>query len=354
MSKHRHKYSIVVVTRNRHKALELSIPLMLTQSRPPSQVIVIDSSDKPDRSRAVVETCSRRHEFDIEYHVSEPGMTKQRNIGLALVKHEVVMFPDDDSLMFDGAMQEIMAIYDRDEDGLVGGVCSAEATKLPEYIKVKAEDSYSQNSEDKLRKAVSRLRYYFERNVLKSPFIVVARQKMAKLPNPDWLNEFDAVRVEWATGFRMSFRTEVIRSITFDETLGKYAAYEDTDVSFAVLDNSLLIGANRAQIYHYKSPEQRDKGYNMGIILLLNMAYIVAKRSDLRISVKFSFWSFSIYKILLYLPGTKSRFGRDRLKGALVALKNVNSLFDADPGELENTYIKVRKSLGLEAWENKD
>ncbi|MCR9059420.1 MAG: glycosyltransferase family 2 protein [Roseibium album] len=349
MSNNSTEYSIVIVTRNREKALGLSIPLMLAQTRPPSQMIVVDSSDTPELSRAVVEANAKRFDFEIEYHVSEPGMTKQRNIGLALVKHEVVMFPDDDSLMFDDTMAGIMEIYDRDEEGVVGGVCSAEATQLPESVRSKAQETYNQNSEDKLRKAVAGIRFYVERHAIKSPFIVVARQKMAKLPIPGWLDEFNAVRVEWATGFRMSFRTALIREISFDEKLGRYAAYEDTDVSFEVLDSKLLIGANRAQIYHYKSPEQRSNGYSMGIILVLNMAYVIAKRSDLNFAVRFSFWVFSAYKLMLYLPSLRSGFGRDRFRGAVAALRKVNRLFGADKTNATKTYLELRDFLGLGA-----
>ncbi|MET1414845.1 glycosyltransferase [Roseibium sp. HPY-6] len=348
MSETKTKYSIVIVTRNRHKALELSVPLMLAQSRPPSQVIVIDSSDNPEESRSVIERCGEKYGFAIEYHTSEPGMTKQRNIGLALVKHEVVLFPDDDSLLFDGAMEEIMKVYERDEEGLVGGVCSAEATKLPEFLRKKTEESYSQSRGDKLRRALYRLRYNLERNFLKSPILVLARQKMTDLPEPEWLEEYNAVRVEWATGFRMSFRTSVIRSILFDESLGRYAAYEDIDVSLAVLDNYLMVGARNAEIYHYKSPERRDNGYTIGVILMLNMAYVLAKRSDLSASVKRTFWIFAGYKLLLSLGEINSNYGRQRLKGAFDALLKVPRLFKSKQTGLIDEYLEIRKLLGLE------
>lgn len=347
MSDTKTDYSIVIATRNRAKALELSLPLMLTQSRPPSQLIIIDSSDNPEESRSVAQACAEKFNFEIEFHVSEPGTSKQRNIGLALVRHEIVLFPDDDSLLFDGAMEEILAVYERDTDGIVGGVCSAEATKLPEALKELAQESYSQNQEDRLRKTVARLRYYLERNVFKNPFIVLARQKMEALPSPEWLGEYDAVRVEWQSGFRMSFRTSVIRSILFDETLGRYAAHEDVDASLGVLDSCLLIGARRAQIYHYKSPERRDNGYTMGVILVLNMAYVLAKRSDLSWGLKFTFQMFTLYKLVLYLSGLKTEFGRERFKGAFAALRFSSRLFRADRQDLEVVYLDIRKSLGL-------
>ena len=44
-------HSIVIATCNRPAALRLSIPRMLKQSRPPTQLIVIDSSD--DHAAAV-------------------------------------------------------------------------------------------------------------------------------------------------------------------------------------------------------------------------------------------------------------------------------------------------------------
>lgn len=347
MTKHKHKYSIVIATRNRSKALELSIPMMLNQSRPPAQFIIVDSSDDPEKSRKVVEECASRFDFDIEFYASEAGTSKQRNYGLDLVKHEVVLFPDDDSLLFDGAMEEIMAVYDHDTEGVVGGVCSAEANSLPEPLRKKTEQNYTQNREDKIRKIFSKTRFVLERNIIKNPFIVLARQKMENLPSPEWLEQHDAIRVEWASGFRMSFRTPVIRSVRFDEDLGRYAAHEDVDASLGVLDNYLMIGARRAQIYHYKSPERRDKGYTMGVILTLNMAYVIAKRSDLNWKVRYAFWLYGIYKLALYSTAVTSKFGRQRWKGAFDALRNSKSLFKANPDRLPVTYLEVRKSLGI-------
>ena len=77
------------------------------------------------------------------------------------------------------------------------------------------------------------------------------------LPVPDWLSAENAVLVPWMTGFRMSFRTEVVRAVGFDEALKRYAVFEDVDASFRVLKTHVLVGARNAEIYHHKAPSRR-------------------------------------------------------------------------------------------------
>lgn len=320
---------------------------MLEQSRGPSQIIVIDSSDDPAENRRIVAGNAAKFDFDIEYHNSPPGMTKQRNIGLALVKHEVVLFPDDDSLLLDGAMDEIMKVYEADTEGVVGGVCSAEAQQMPEGLKSHAEKSYKLKTSDRIRKALARARYYFERNLLQDPFLILGRRKLRRFPEPGWLKGLDAVRVEWATGFRMSFRTELIRAVGFDEGLGRYALFEDTDASLGILKSHLLIGAQRAQIYHYKSPENRANGYSMGAIQMLNRAYILSKHADMDFRMIAAFWIFSGYKLVQYCFDLGSRFGRDRIRGALRGLSAASVFIGKDKAALETVYLDQRKKLGL-------
>ena len=43
----------------------------------------------------------------------------------------MTLFPDDDSLLFPDAMQHVMRIYERDAEGLVGGVCGIEVARPP-------------------------------------------------------------------------------------------------------------------------------------------------------------------------------------------------------------------------------
>ena len=149
-------YSVVVATRNRLDALKLSLPLLLAQTRPPLEIIVVDSTDAPEPIRGIVEEVARTTAIPVSYLHSAPGTSLQRNLGLARASGEVTLFPDDDSMLFPDAMERVMRIYERDAAGLVGGVCASEIARPPPEIAGAAEASYAPRAEDRPRPASAR------------------------------------------------------------------------------------------------------------------------------------------------------------------------------------------------------
>ena len=92
--------------------------------------------------------------------------------------------------------------------------------------------------------------------LVSDPFRMLADRKYARAA-PAGLARGGARR-SWSrymTGFRMSFRTELIRRAPFDEDLGRYALFEDVDASLRMLDSHCLVGgAPRAGSTTTRSP----------------------------------------------------------------------------------------------------
>lgn len=132
---------------------------MLSQSRPPVQLIIIDSSDEHQATVETVVESVEVHPVDLTILQSERGLTLQRNLSLPLIDHPVVFFPDDDSIWFPCVSRTILDDYEADLEKQIAAVCG----------------------------------------------------------------------VEWTAGFLMSFRTEVIRQVRFDEALFKDSLFEDID-----------------------------------------------------------------------------------------------------------------------------
>ncbi|MEM1232553.1 MAG: glycosyltransferase [Pseudomonadota bacterium] len=341
-------YSVVIATRNRPAALALSIPLLQGQSRAPAEIIVIDASDDPGPSREIVEGLARTLGADIRFvRAARKGISFQRNQGLALVRAPVVLLPDDDSLFLPKAAAEILAVYERDREGLVGGVCGREVRTAPEGVLETA--TYRERRGDTLRRWLFRAQIRFERRFFPDPFLSVADAKYRALTPPPWLEPDRHALVETMTGFRMSFRTEVLRAIGgFDETLGSYSLGEDVDASLRVLDSHVLVGALQAEVFHYKDPSARDTGFGLGVIQILNRAYIVAKNTGLAPHPRKVFLRFARYKCAQYAAGAlvrRSAFSRDRAHGARAALRHVPALFEAAPSEVETRYQELRAAL---------
>ena len=335
-------YSVVVVTRNRLDALRLSLPLLVGQSRPPLEIIVVDSSDDPAPIRAIVAKVAGATDVPFEYIHSAPGMTLQRNVGLERVKGEVTLFPDDDSLLFPDTMQHVMGIYERDTEGLIGGVCAIEMARPPVDIAGAASASYEREEKSGAGAISLRRRRRLKARFVSDPFAGLAARKYAALRKPDWLQPEEGFLVGHMTGFRMSFRTELIRRLRFDEDLGRYALFEDVDASLRALDSHCLVAARRARVYHHKVPGKRDGERAFGAMHVLNRGYVVAKHQPLGARLTSETYLFCLYKILGYALGLNSTVGRDRLGGAMAAYRQLPRLFRASPDEMTRVYLDLR------------
>ena len=152
--------------------------------------------------------------------------------------------------------------------------------------------------------------------------------------------------VPWNTGFRMSFRTDLIRRNGFHEPLGRYALFEDIDAGFQMLDDYILVTANDAGIYHHKAPTRRANGRALGAMRILNSAYVCARSGEgTAPEVRSAMKRWSLYKLAQYAAGARSEFGRERLAGARAARKVANELLATPPENLEARYLELREQI---------
>lgn|GEM_PF-563790 len=335
-------YDIVIATRNRAAALALSVPLMVRQSRPPSRLIVVDSSDDPAPSRESVERGADGSGVPVEFVAHDPGISAQRNHGMSLARAPIVFHSDDDALWFDGVGEAIMRVYERDTAGLIGAVCGAAASEPPPGVLDNAEDAYRMSVLDRLRERVATRRAAIESTLFPDPFILHGRERWNKLPAPEWLEEENCVRVEWMTGARMTFRLDAIRGYGFDEALGRYSLFEDTDASFSVMRDHLVVGARNARIYHYRMPGHRGAGRAMGAVQVLNRAYIVCKHAEPGSVARRRIKRYGRYKLLQYFTGGRTGFGHDRVIGARRAVSRLDRIIEASTDRLRDVYLEVR------------
>lgn len=336
-------YDIAIATRNRADALRLSVPLMLAQSRKPRSLIVVDASDDPHRSESAVRSACDSQNVRLLFLTAPPNLPQQRNIALEHVNSPVVMFPDDDSLWWPGVAEHVMRVYERDEDEVIGGVCCAPSASPPPGTDLAS--SYSMSKADSFRRKIEGRRHAIEAALLPDPLWVHGASRWSVKPTPDWLEEENAALVEFMGGFRMSFRTEVLRKAGgFDPELGGkigYAAYEDADASFRVAQTHLLVGARDALCYHHRFPSKRADGYRLGLFLLLNRAYIIAKYSEPGSRAHKAFRPFALYKLAQYSVTIATAHGRAKMRGTITGMVAGQSLFVAPTGDIRNFYHQL-------------
>jgi hypothetical protein len=215
--------------------------------------------------------------------------------------------------------------------------------EAPEAVLSVAQKSYQMTRLDRMKQKVARQRFLLERRFCPDPFTVYGRSRCNAHGTPDWLSVQNAVPVEFMAGFRMSFRTRLITERGFDEMLGRYALFEDVDASFSIMRDHLVVAAWNARIFHYRSPERRDAGMILGVMQILNRAYVICKHAAPGTDARRSLNKYAIFKLCIYLTEAKSKFGRDRLIGAFRAYRCLPTLLEAPREELANTYLRLRE-----------
>ena len=338
-------YDIVMATRNRPEAVALSLPLILEQTRPPARIVIVDSSDDPGPIEALAREAAGRGVCPVEYLRSAPGLTRQRNAGLRACSSDVVVFPDDDSLLYPDAAERMLEIYEADRTGRVAAVCAAPAAAPPPGLAADL-DRHAAESTGPVRRALLGLRQRVKEGLSEAnPFLAVGTRLNARTDLPEDLG--DVVPVPYMTGFRMSFRREAIAA-GFDETLERYSWFEDIDASFAAMRHGRVVMARRAGIYHHRTAAARDNGRRMGLWAILNRGYVVMKhvranpdvfpdpaREGRRLS------AYCRARALAYRAMARGRFGRDRARGAAEGVKRLGALLSAPAERLPETYRRL-------------
>lgn len=338
------KYSIAIATRNRAKALALSIPRMVRQSLPPSQIVVSDSSDDHGEIRETVLSALGNCGIDTEIVQAPRGAVIQRNVALRLVKHPIVLFPDDDSIWFEDTARHIVAVYDADPTSRISAVCGAESFQPPDDFEG-VKTSYKMKPSDRLRRKVALLRLRFEKYIARDPAAVLGEALSRGFQPSSWESENDVVPVPWMTGFRMSFRTEYVRRFGFNENLRDYSLFEDIDASIAAWKLGGVVAARNARVFHYKSPERRGDGWTLGVTQLLNKAYLVIRHTPTGHPARASVLPFARFKLAQYLAGIRSDFGRLRLRGASAAYSKLGAFLRVSPEHADESYRELLRLL---------
>lgn len=339
------KYTIAIATRNRLEALKHSIPKMLNQTYKPSQLVVVDSSDNHDIVHQLVVELTKSAKVDITIIKGERGLTKQRNQALLHVKHPVVFFPDDDSIWFSDTAETQMRAYNADSANQFSAVCAAESVDPPRDFIISGNETYEKKNTDRMRSKFGQLLSNIEKRIAPNPFAIIGEQYLIDFILPNGFADQKIKPVSWMTGFRMSFRTAVIKGCGFDETLSEYALCEDIDASFAAWQQGSVVATTDAKVFHFRSPENRSSGFKIGAMQILNRAYVTAKHTEMEHPARRALIRHLRYKTLQYRIRSRDKYSATRYSGAKAALKQVNLIMDSPRNILSENYTRARANL---------
>jgi hypothetical protein len=253
---------VVIVTYERPDVLRDTLEYWRRVEPGPDQFVVVDASSDAEVQRGSV----LRQFQDLfappsgQYLIAaQPSITAQRNLGLDRVEADVVLFADDESKPEPAYLSKILEVYERDRLGVVGGVGGAERDE--ETVRARA-----------LQVAQDAGRLFARRFAGPGRSALWRRRAL-----PPGVAGLPVIPVRHLHGAKMSFRTDVVKRLSFDTHMLRYAYCEDLDMSVRVGATHALLHRRDAFVAHDESKKARVPSEAAFLVSWVNPAYLTEK-----------------------------------------------------------------------------
>lgn len=269
------KFSLIVCTYKRPKALLTLLKSVNEQSLYPNEIIIVDGSDDFN-SKIILKNSNFNNLNYFLVDKDSRGLTKQRNFGISKVSNDidVVCFLDDDIVLTKSYFEILLQTYiDYPNASGVGGYILNEV----KWRKLKADEK--KHSNEFVYDGYAR--NLGSRNIL--------RKKIGLLPNkppcimPEFSNGFSVgflppsnktYVAEYFMGGVSSFKKEIVDSIKFSNYFVGYGLYEDLEYCLRVSKEHNLFVNTGATLYHYHDGGGRPNKYEYGKMVVRNGWYV--------------------------------------------------------------------------------
>jgi GT2 family glycosyltransferase len=254
------RIAFVVATKDRPEELRRLWSSLLSQTRLPDEVVVVDAGAKPslldggDGARPVLRFMRS----------SVASASRQRNAGLDAVGRgvDLVGFLDDDAVLEPDAVEEMLRFWALAGAGVAGAAFNMTNHPPLDWPFLKRLP------------LVARLGLYSGRGgaVTASGF-----QTM--------IGPVDAtVWTEWLPSGASVWRRDVFARLRFDEWFAGYSYLEDLDFSYRVGKAAKLAVVAPARYRHLPAAGGRGTGYAFGVREVLNRTHFVRKHAELSLA----------------------------------------------------------------------
>lgn len=229
------QHAVLICTRNRPEFLRELFDSLWNQTKPPSKIVVVDSSDN-SKTEELVAKYFTDSVVPCTYLRSEPGLPYQRNVGIREIQtlgwpqDSIVSFLDDDIDLEATYLQNVLELFTENPDlKFIGG--------------------FAESSEEEPDNLARRISLLSAKNgagkVLKSGICLAARPISA-------LEE-----VEWVPGHSMNARLSIFEHVLFNPGPRMYG--EDVEFQLRLASTNRIYSSNRLPVFHKQAPSNRDQ-----------------------------------------------------------------------------------------------
>lgn len=297
------KFTLIICTYKRRKALQNLLDSVKDQSLYPNEILIIDGSPD-DETQDFLQNNQYNNILYYKVDKKDRGLTKQRNFGLNHVNEdaEVVCFLDDDTVLSVNYFEQILDTFKHNPSIVgVGGVAVNENNWQPADAK-KVYDKY--------------LYYKFENWVYKEGSRNVMRNKLGLSSDvgPGRMPNFShgktcgfpitgkTYEVDLLIGMSMSFRRKVFENLKFSTYFEGYGLYEDADYSLRALNYGKNVINTNAHLQHFHDAAGRPNKFQYGKMVVRNGWYVWrVKNPNPTIKDKFKWYAITWLLIIIRL-----------------------------------------------------
>ncbi|HOA75681.1 MAG TPA: glycosyltransferase [Phycisphaerae bacterium] len=248
--------TVAICTHRRPEALLTCVRSVLSQTRLPDELIVVDDGDLGAEDRETLSSmCAGAGVPFIYLQKSIPGLPASRNLAVAHARGDIVQFLDDDVGLDADFLRQILRLYHRDATGTLVGVDGT----LCDAVVTPAARAFA-------------LLYKLAGWWSLGPRCVRRGPLAPELRDRRW-----AVPVASLSGACMSFRRWALLAEPFDEALSGYALGEDRDISLRLGRTGWLLRSRAARATHHHDPAGRPDAFQFGRATVLNHVRIMRR-----------------------------------------------------------------------------
>jgi GT2 family glycosyltransferase len=262
----------------------------------------------------------------------------------------VLFLIDDDSFMYHTCAEEVMKIYEADVRRLVAGVGPAEVWQppSPELLDYAGPQYRKYREMRRTQTSLSqKLRSLMEKELDVERLLLPYDRDYPDHPVPHELAEAPVARARYLSGFRMTFRAEIIRAVGFDETLTRYASAEDLDASYRASRHGVLLHAFNAHIFHAQAAQARLSRRTRTQLGILNLAYLYRRKGFDPVRLLAAFRRRVIRRLAVDIIRDlgRKRFWLPCARGDLEALIGLRKIRQTSNEKLIDWYAALQKQI---------
>ena len=269
-------WSIVIATYKREHILHRALFLAARSTCVPKQIIVVDASPswRQTRQRVLSEIAANFPAIEWVYEKAlEASSTHQRNQGVGLSTSELILFLDDNSLIYPDCAQEILKIFQRDTGEKVVAIGAKLVGRPPDEVEPEKSGTQSRPiaqmagdvpTQSKFKKALRRL---VEGDL---EYLLPYDGDWPTHPMPLELAELPVERAKTLNGWLMCVRRSIAIREPFESVLLRYAYLEDADMTYRASRHGLVLRCLSAKVCHLAISGGRLPPYVVALLGALN------------------------------------------------------------------------------------